>query len=126
MDIQKKTMLAALSKSLGNVSLAADISGLSRSSHYNWLNEDLDYKLQYEELSERAVDFVESKLFELIEGANRQVVTSEGIKTIKEPPNTAAVIFYLKTRGKKRGYVERSTIDKYELQPIQIVISDKI
>lgn len=100
--------------------------GIARTTHYKWLQEDFDYKSEFEELADQALDFVESKLFELIEGANRQVVTSDGIKTIKEPPNTAAVIFYLKTKGKKRGYIERSSLDKYELQPIQILISDKI
>ena len=102
------------------------MAGIARTTHYKWLQEDSDYKSEFEELADQALDFVESKLFELIEGANRQVVTSEGIKTIKEPPNTAAVIFYLKTKGKKRGYIERSSMDKYELQPIQILISDKI
>lgn len=125
-DIPKKAMLEALSKSLGNISTASKMVGIARTTHYKWLQEDPDYKSEFEELADQALDFVESKLFELIEGASRQVVTSEGIKTIKEPPNTAAVIFYLKTKGKKRGYIERSSMDKYELQPIQILISDKI
>ncbi len=93
-NIQKKAMLEALSKSLGNISTASNMAGIARTTHYKWLQDDSEYKSEFEELADQALDFVESKLFELIEGANRQVVTSEGIKTIKEPPNTAAVIFY--------------------------------
>ena len=86
----KKAMIEALEKSLGIVSTAAKQVGISRDTHYRWMSGDEDYKAEVEELSEVALDFVESQLF----------------KQIKEG-NTAASIFYLKTKGKKRGYIER-------------------
>jgi hypothetical protein len=122
-DIQKKAMLEALTNSLGNVSAASIMVGISRNTHYTWLHEDPKYKTLTEEISDLSLDFVEGKLFELIDGAKRQVITSEGMQTVKDAPNVAAIIFFLKTKGKRRGYSER--LDP-ESQPINIIISDKI
>lgn len=90
-DKRKKKVLEALENSLGVVTLAVKNAGISRSTFYQWMNDDAEFKKNVEDVSEIALDFVESKLF----------------KQIKED-NTASTIFYLKTKGKKRGYVERT------------------
>lgn len=125
-DSIKKAMLEALSKSLGNISTAAQTVGISRSSHYKWINEDPEYKSEYEKLSDQALDYVESKLFELISGANREVMTAEGVKTLKDAPNATAIIFYLKTRGKARGYVEKMELLDSQTQPVQIIVKSNL
>jgi hypothetical protein len=49
-------------------------------------------------------------------------VTRDGeIVNIKDAPNTSAIIFYLKTKGKHRGYVER-TEQAIDLKSINITI----
>jgi hypothetical protein len=90
-DILKKEMLAALEKSLGIVSSAAKVVGIARSTHYDWMQQDEEYKKKVEELSNIALDFAESQLFQ----------------SIKNGSDTAT-IFLLKTKGKSRGYVERT------------------
>jgi hypothetical protein len=78
-------------------------------------------------LTDLAVDFAESQLFELIKGAHREVSTPDGeVIRIQDAPNTSATIFYLKTRGKKRGYVERTELAGVNDAPIQIIINDKL
>jgi hypothetical protein len=89
----KKAMLEALEKSLGVVTTAANIVGINRSTHYDWLENDPEYKAAVEALQDVALDFAESKLFKNIEKAKE-----------------ASVFFYLKTKGKKRGYIERQEI----------------
>jgi hypothetical protein len=89
-DILKKATLEALEKSLGVVTDACKKAGISRQSHYRWMQEDELYKEAVESISEMAIDFAESSLY----------------KQIKEG-NTPATIFYLKTKGKNRGYIER-------------------
>ena len=89
-DILKNKMLAALEKSLGIVSSAAKYAGIARNTHYEWMQSDAEYKAKVDELSNIALDFAESKLFE----------------SIKNGSDTAT-IFLLKTKGKHRGYVER-------------------
>jgi hypothetical protein len=54
---------------------------------------DTAFKYAVEDINEYALDFAESKLYELIEDSN-----------------VAATIFYLKTKGKARGYIERSEV----------------
>lgn len=106
-------MIEALEKSLGVISHACRIAGIDRSTHYDWLLKDPDYKKAYEEIDEMAIDFVESKLFEKIKGVEISKGTDkEGEPLIYSvPPSDTAMIFFLKTRAKKRGYVERTEID---------------
>jgi hypothetical protein len=120
----KKTMLKALAKSRGIISTAAEAANIDRGTHYNWMANDPEYKAAVDAINEATIDFVESKLMQLIDGPTREVVTQMGIETIKEPPVTAAAIFYLKTKGKSRGYVERQEITGAEGGPIQFIDGD--
>jgi hypothetical protein len=90
---QKKAMIEALTKSLGIVTHACGDVKISRSTYYMWLREDKDFAAEVADIDDIAVDFAESKLHELISNGE-----------------TAAVIFYMKTKGKKRGYVERQEL----------------
>lgn len=90
----KKKMLGILEKSLGIVTTACRAAGLSRTQFYEWVRSDPDFKKDVDEMEEIALDFAESKLHGLIDGND-----------------TAATIFFLKCRAKKRGYVERTEID---------------
>ena len=93
-DIQKRAMITALEKSLGIVTTACKSVGISRQTHYEWLRTDEDYKKEVDDIENIALDFGESQLF-------------VGMKE----KNMTAVIFYLKTKGKKRGYVERQEFE---------------
>jgi hypothetical protein len=102
MDTPKKAaMLAALKASLGVVSTACESAGISRQTHYNWIASDEEYKQEVDALNERTVDYAESHLFKLIKNGN-----------------PAATIFYLKTKGRNRGYVERQEVDVNTTKPL--------
>lgn len=125
--LKKNAMLKALESTLGVVTSACEVVGIDRRTHYRWMNEDEAYRMQVESLTDLAVDFAESQLFELIKGAHREVSTPDGeVIRIQDAPNTSATIFYLKTRGKKRGYVERTELAGVNDAPIQIIINDKL
>ena len=87
-------MIEALTKSLGVVTIACKEVGIARNTHYDWYKEDEEYKQAVDDLSDVALDFVESMLHKQI-----------------QDKDTTATIFYLKTKGKKRGYIERSEVD---------------
>jgi hypothetical protein len=89
----KKAMIEALEKSLGIVTTACKIVGIDRGSHYNWMKADKEYEERVKEIENIAIDFAESKLHKQIEKGD-----------------TTATIFYLKTKAKNRGYVERQEI----------------
>jgi hypothetical protein len=93
-DTKKNVMIQSLESSLGVVSVACQKAELSRETHYKWYREDQDYKQRVDNVKNICLDFAESKLFEQI-----------------QDNNTTSTIFYLKTQGKNRGYVERQEVD---------------
>ena len=105
----KKAMIEALEKSLGVVTTAAKTVGIDRSTHYEWLKTDQKYKDAVESIGDIALDFAESQLHKQMQAGD-----------------TTACIFYLKTKGKKRGYVERQELTGEDGKPIVIGIPDKI
>ena len=85
---KKENMLKALEKSLGVVTTACKKANVGRRTFYDWLEKDPEFKKAVQEFQDVAIDTVESKLYDLIK---------EG--------NVTATIFYLKTKGKKRGEI---------------------
>jgi hypothetical protein len=114
---KQKIFLKAFKDKAGNVSEACIAANIARSSYYNWYNEDLksgnEFKEAVDELNERLTDFVESKLMEKIQGVPVEVKSKDGKKVTayRKEPETTAIIFYLKTKGKKRGYVEKQQVE---------------
>lgn len=92
--IKKNALIEALEKSLGVVTSACKTVGIGRTTYYDWYNNDQDFKKKVDELQNVALDFAESKL-------HNQIADN----------NTSATIFFLKTKGKKRGYIEKSELD---------------
>jgi len=122
LTVKKDAMIQALTSSLGNVTEAAEKIGIRRETHYAWLKDDAEYSAAVASLKNVALDFAESQLKKLMEGAERQALTHDGeVVTIKDAPNTSAVIFYLKTQGKQRGYIERQELST-EIKSINITI----
>lgn len=122
---RKRAMLDALEKCYGIVTDACKITGLGRRTHYTWLEDDPEYKKAVEELDNVALDHSESKLHQLIEGVYVEKDLGDGETVIyQKEPNATAVIFHLKTRGKKRGYIEKepeTANDTNKLTPAQFV-----
>jgi hypothetical protein len=111
-DMKKELMLKCLKQTMGIVSHACEKADTARASHYEWYNSDPDYAAQVDAINESCIDFAESKLMELINGAKHEVATAKGeVLQVQDGPNPTACIFYLKTKGKKRGYVEKSELD---------------
>lgn len=90
----KKALLEALEASLGIVTIACRNVGIARSTFYNYIDNDPEFAAAVKDVEEVVLDFAESQLH----------------KQIKEG-NTAATIFYMKTKGKKRGYIESQNLD---------------
>jgi hypothetical protein len=100
-NIHKRAMIEALEKSLGVVTTAAKQAKINRKTHYEWLKEDPDYKAQVEDVANIALDFAESQL-------HKQIQDGE----------VSSTIFFLKTKGKGRGYIERQEFAGVEGSPL--------
>jgi hypothetical protein len=106
--VRKERFLEAYEKSLGNVTMACKASDVGRTTFYKWLKTDNAFKEEVDSLDERTIDFAESEL----------------LKQIKEG-NTTATIFYLKTKGKRRGYIEKQEVEHTgEVNNLHIYLPD--
>lgn len=108
LDLKQRLMIEALKSTMGIVSKACEKVDISRQTHYDWLNANETYKSLVEAVNEMSIDFAETQLFNLMQGAKKQVVTNVGrIVEIRDAPNPTSIIFYLKTKAKHRGYIEK-------------------
>ena len=89
-DITNDAIVTAFQKKGCNVSATCTALGISRQAFYVRKNGDPELRARLEEAEESIIDFAESKLVEAI---------GDGDMT--------AIIFFLKTKGKKRGYGEK-------------------
>ncbi len=101
----KKAIIEALEKSLGVVTTACKVVGIGRTQFYNWLKDDEEFAKEVDDIQNIALDYAESQLHKQI---------GDG--------STAATIFYLKTKGKKRGYIERQEITGADGMPTNFQI----
>lgn len=93
----KAELLQCLERRLGVVTNACKDAGVSRSQYYEWKKNDPEFAAAVEEIQDVALDFVETKLFSNINLGD-----------------TSSILFYLRTKGIKRGYGDRQEI-KVEL-----------
>jgi hypothetical protein len=91
--LKKEAMLEAMEKNLGIVTDSCRQIGISRDTHYRWLKEDKEYKKAIKDIENVALDFAESALLQQIKKGN--------------PLST---MFYMKCKGKKRGYIEQQEV----------------
>ena len=77
----------------GNVTDVCGAVGVGRTQFYNWKKQDEVFAIAVDNIEDMNIDYVESKLLENI-----------------DKNDTIAILFYLKTKGKKRGYIERQEI----------------
>tara|TARA_R110000744_G_scaffold205030_9_gene323798 strand:- start:2021 stop:2386 length:366 start_codon:yes stop_codon:yes gene_type:complete len=101
MNQKKQDMLDALERTLGVVAPACKQVGISRWTHYDWKKSDEEYNKGCQAIDEASIDFAESNLYKLIKNGN-----------------PSANIFYLKTKGKKRGYIETQHLEIREKKPL--------
>lgn len=85
----KENLLKALKRHNGLVSPACSDARISRNQYYLYLKQDEEFKQAVDNINESVTDIVESKLLEKIQ---------EG--------DTKCILFYMKYKGKKRGYTE--------------------
>ena len=102
MTKKQKDVLNALEETHGIITEACRKVGYTRSAFYTAMDKDPKFKKAVEDIQEQAIDYVESKLFENIQNKN-----------------VTAQIFYLKTKAKHRGYIERQEVQQETTGSIQ-------
>ncbi len=67
---------------------------IGRQTFYNWMKNDEIFKRDFEDAEDALIDFAEGKLMNLV-----------------DEKNPTAIIFFLKTKGKERGWIEPSYLN---------------
>lgn len=102
LDETKIKFLEVFELTAGNISSACTKMQISRETYYRWRREHSEFDAKCEEVQESLIDMAETMLLKAIKNGN-----------------TAEIIFFLKTKGKKRGYIERSEFEfskpKYDM-----------
>ena len=93
LEQRKQTFLEIYQKKGGIIYLACEAANVGRTTYYEWMKRDPQFAAAIKELDDYLLDFTESKLMAKIQSGN-----------------LTAMIFYLKCKGKKRGWVERQEV----------------
>lgn len=91
---RKAITIKAYEKKGGNVAATCEAANIGRRTFYLWKETDPEFAEAIKDLDESLLDFAESKLMEKVQDGD-----------------LTAIIFTLKTKGKDRGYVERTEQD---------------
>jgi predicted DNA-binding protein YlxM (UPF0122 family) len=94
---------------------------VSRQTVYNWIEKSKKLSAELTQAQESLLDFAESQMALLIQGVPKFLRDKKGdfILHNKEkvfdgfiiPPNPNLIQFFLKTKGKSRGYVEKNELE---------------
>ena len=107
--IDNQKILDVYEKKQGNVTEAAKALSITRKTFYEWLKEDVNLKEEIELIDDSLLDFAESQLRLLMRGIPKTDIEGKLIDWIIKPDN-ASIMFYLKCKGKNRGYIERTEL----------------
>ena len=107
--IKKKAFLAKMESTLGNITASCKAANINRSTYYDWMEKDPKFAKAVNELAEANIDFAESCLKQQIKDGN-----------------TTATIFYLKTKGKSRGYIETHEVIGNTEAPVVLSFKDAL
>ena len=89
----KALLLEKLESNLGVLTVSCKQAGITRTQYYEWRKTDEEFKVQADAIQEVALDFVEHQLYKNIKSGDTQ-----------------SILFYLRTKGKCRGYTERTEV----------------
>jgi hypothetical protein len=89
---KKNSLLEIYAAKAGNISEMCKAVDIPRSTYYKWMKDDESFKDAVHTLDDAMIDYVESKLVGQI---------AKG--------NMTAIIFFLKCKGRTRGWIERES-----------------
>tara|TARA_Y100001938_G_scaffold126577_1_gene178656 strand:- start:2276 stop:2647 length:372 start_codon:yes stop_codon:yes gene_type:complete len=104
---KKELFLKALESNLGNITQACKSANIGRQTYYDWIDDDVEFDEQCRNVEESLLDLAEHRLLQKIDSSD-----------------TTSIIFFLKTKGKKRGYNESTQLEI--TKPISEINFDEI
>lgn len=94
MEREKELFIEIYRQKMGIMTAACNAANVGRSTIFRWRKEDEEFDKALQAVHEERLDFAESALLRKIQSGD-----------------TASILFYLKTQGRERGYVERQSVE---------------
>lgn len=107
-DGKKQEFLESLARHKGLVYFTCDEIGVPHQTYQNWMIVDPEFKTKVEFIHEKKLDNVEHCLDRAVNKLN-----------------VPAIMFYLKTKGKHRGYVEDKTAKSADTEEYTMTQTDE-
>jgi hypothetical protein len=111
-DVIKKRerFVLSLAETLGNVTEACKLAGISRRTYYNWYEESPEFRQAVQDVHETRLDMLEEA----------------ALKKALEKQDTTMLIFLLKTQAAQRGYQEhkRMSVEVTKKQSFKLGSTD--
>lgn len=104
---QKKNAFLAAYAEVGNITRAAEIVGINRNNHYQWMQNDPDYPAMFQEVDRQACDRLEEEARRrAVEGTEKPVFQGgKLVGTIREYSDT--LLIFLMKGAMPEKYKER-------------------
>lgn len=112
-DEKMNLFISIFKSNATDVSRSCKAFKINRKTFYDWYNSDTAFREAVEEARQEIKDFGESQLLTLMKGIPKLDAEGKIIGWVSRP-DTAAIIFFNKTKNKDRGYVERVEIRNRE------------
>lgn len=93
-ELHKKQLIEAMKKFHGIVTKACEAVGISKNQFYLYYRNDDAFRAEIDQMDDINLDFVEDKLFQNIADKDK-----------------TSIFFYLKYKGRKRGYVDSQDLN---------------
>lgn len=106
--IPNSKIIEVYASKAANLSATAKALNVDRKTLYKRRQESAELDSQMTDVEESLLDFTESKLMQQIDASN-----------------LTAIIFYLKTKGRRRGYIERQE-NEFSMHPFLQLMQDQM
>lgn len=118
MKVKPATVINAIHKYNGVRTRVAEALGISRSTLHDYTKKNPEIAQAFEDVDNTVLDSVESRLIFFTQGF---IPGRDGTKqAVPLPLQLDALKFFLRTKGKSRGYSERIEADVKTSEPISI------
>jgi hypothetical protein len=109
-----KAFEEVVTKRGGMLSDIARVFKVTRKTVYNWVNEDPKFKEIIDDTRETNLDIAENRIISLMKGIPAIETKPDGTQVLAgwaTEPDRTMLIYYTKTLGKHRGFVERQEVE---------------
>lgn len=111
LDSIKKCLFLEAYSTCGNISKAAEMAGVCRASHYNWINDDETYKIYFTEAEQEAIDMLETEARRRALNGVSEPVFYQGMECGTVQKYSDTLLIFLLKGARPQKYRENVSVD---------------